>query len=311
MICTMLNLRSVDLNLLPVFEAAYEERSLSRAAQRLAMTQSAVSHAMTRLRGLFRDPLFIRQARGVVPTPLADMVYAKLRGALGSVRESVTEMQGFDPKTSQREFFVAIAHPLGPIIAVRLYQRLAHVAAQIRVTFSTRSRPVDLERGLRDGRVDAAVDWLSPAGDQFREAVAFDDALVAMAHRGHSALRQRSFRSVLESAQFVALRPRVEGDHPVPALRQWQRLNPIVALDVSEYIEVLMVAGQSDLLGLAPRSMEKLARETFDLRVLPSTPKTQSIPIKLIWHRGRDRDPAHVFFRKHLMACARQVVPGK
>ena len=308
MICTMLNLRSVDLNLLPVFEAAYEERSLSRAAERLAMTQSAVSHAMTRLRGLFRDPLFIRQSRGVVPTPLADMVYAKLRGALGSVRESVTETQGFDPRTSQREFFVAIPHPLGPIIAVRLYERLTHVAPQVRVTFSTRSRPVDLERALRAGRVDAAVDWLSPAGDQFREAVAFDDALVAMAHRGHSALRQRNFRRVLQSSEFVSLRPRVEGDHPVPALRQWQRLNPTVALDVSEYIEVLMVAAQSELLALAPRSMEKLARETFDLRVLASTPKTRSIPIKLIWHRGRDADPAHVFFRKQLMACARQVV---
>ena len=63
--------RSVDLNLLPVFEAVYEERSLSRAAIRLAMTQSAVSHALVRLRALFRDELFIRQARGVLPTPAA------------------------------------------------------------------------------------------------------------------------------------------------------------------------------------------------------------------------------------------------
>ena len=67
----MFNIRSVDLNLLPVFEAVYEERNLSRAAVRLAMTQSAVSHAVTRLRTLFRDNLFVRQSRGVVPTPIA------------------------------------------------------------------------------------------------------------------------------------------------------------------------------------------------------------------------------------------------
>ena len=79
----MLNLRSVDLNLLPVFEAAYEERSLSRAAERLAMTQSAVSHALTRLRALFKDELFVRQARGVLPTPAADRVYGKVHVALG------------------------------------------------------------------------------------------------------------------------------------------------------------------------------------------------------------------------------------
>ena len=73
----MVNLRSVDLNLLPVFEAAYEERSLSRAAQKLAMTQPAVSHAMTRLRHLFNDELFIRQSRGVTPTPIAKLVYER------------------------------------------------------------------------------------------------------------------------------------------------------------------------------------------------------------------------------------------
>ena len=105
MICTMLNLRSVDLNLLPVFEAAYEERSLSRAAERLAMTQPAVSHAMNRLRSLFKDELFVRQSRGVLPTPVADLVYANLRDALVSVRTAVAETRGFDPRTSQRQFF--------------------------------------------------------------------------------------------------------------------------------------------------------------------------------------------------------------
>ena len=70
----MLNLRGLDLNLLPVFEAVYEERSLSRAAERLAMTQSAVSHAMSRLRSVFRDELFARRPRGVSPTPVADKI---------------------------------------------------------------------------------------------------------------------------------------------------------------------------------------------------------------------------------------------
>ncbi len=70
----MVNLRGVDLNLLPVFEAVYEQGSLSRAAERLAMTQPAVSHAMTRLRGTFKDELFIRRSRGVMPTPVAELM---------------------------------------------------------------------------------------------------------------------------------------------------------------------------------------------------------------------------------------------
>jgi DNA-binding transcriptional LysR family regulator len=304
----MLNLRSLDLNLLPVFEAAYEERNLSRAAERLAMTQPAVSHALSRLRALFKDELFIRRSRGVLPTPVADLIYAKLRGALGSVREAVAETRGFDPRTSQRQFFVTIPHPLGPMMAVRLREQLARAAPGVKVAFSTRSRPVDLERGLREGRVDAAIDWLPPTADMFSESVVFNDGLVAMARRGHPALRRRSATPPFPSAEFVILRPRVEGEHPVPALREWLRLKLRIALEVSEFVEVLMVASQSDLLALVPRSMETIARGTFDLRVLHWIPKVSPIPIRLIWLTGRASDPAHAFLRKQLASVAKALI---
>ena len=191
----MLNLRSVDLNLLPVFEAIYEERSLSRAADRLAMTQSAVSHALSRLRSVFREDLFIRQPRGVVPTRVADRLYATLRGALASVRESVAETRSFDPATSDRKFFVAVSHPLGPMIAVRLRERLGRIAPGVEVAFSTRSRPMEIEQALRDGRIDAAVDWLVPERGPFHEVTLFEDAVVVVARSGHPALRRNDRRA--------------------------------------------------------------------------------------------------------------------
>lgn len=304
----MLNLRGVDLNLLPVFEATYEERSLSRAATRLAMTQPAVSHSITRLRSLFKDELFIRQSRGVLPTPVADMVYARLHGALGAVRDAVTETRGFDPRTSNREFFVTIPHPLGPIVAVRVRERLLRSAPHVRVEFSTRSRPIELERGLRDGRLDAAIDWLVPPGQQFSKALVFNDALIAMARRGHPALKTTSLPSLLQSVEFVSLRPRVEGEHPVPAMRELQRLRPRIALEVSEFVEVFMVASQSDLVGLVPSSMEKIARATLDLRSLKVARRWGPVPINLIWHTRRDGDAAHAFLREQLLVCARQVI---
>ena len=302
----MLNLRSVDLNLLPVFEAVYEERSLSRAAVRLAMTQSAVSHALVRLRALFRDELFIRQARGVLPTPAADSLYAKVRAALRATREAVMEMRGFDPKTSERKFFVAIPHPLGPMIAVRLREQLARLAPKVEVAFSTRSRPVELERGLREGRIDAAVDWLVPAAAQFRELALFDDGLVAVARKGHPAFRGRGAKTRLSDYEFVVLRPRVEGEHPLPGIREWQRLNLKIGLEVSEIIEIFMVASQSDLCGLVPRTMEKTARDLLGLKALPGSPKSASVPIKLVWHASRDADPAHRFLREQLARAAKQ-----
>ena len=304
----MLNLRGVDLNLLPVFEAVYDTRSLSRAAERLAMTQPAVSHAMNRLRSLFRDELFVRQSRGVLPTHTADAVYARLRGALSSVREAVAETRAFDPATSQRQFAVAMPHPLGPIVAVRLRERLARIAPRVKVEFSTRSRPIELERGLREGRVDAAIDWLPPGGTVFGESVVFNDGVVAMAREGHPIRRRRLSARSIHAVEFVSLRPRVQGEHPVPALRDWQRLGARVVLEVSEFVEVLMVASQSDLVALVPLSMQRVARGTFGLRILHSIPKAAPIPIKLIWHAGRERDPAHAFLRDQLARAAQEVI---
>lgn len=311
MICIMFNLRSVDLNLLPVFEAAYEERSLSRAAERLALTQPAVSHALSRLRALFDDELFIRRSHGVQPTPTADRIYARVRGGLAAVRAAVVESRGFDPATSERQFVVSIPHPLGPMMAVRLRERLARAAPHVGIAFSTRSRPVEQERGLRDGRIDAAIDWLAPAGGTLREAVAFDDGLLIMARRGHPVLRCRKPEEVVRAAEFAMLRPRIEGEHPVPALREWQRMSLRVALEVSEFVEVLMVAGGSDLLAPVPFSMERLARGTFGLRAVTAMRRIAPVPIRMIWHPARDRDPAHAFVRTELARAVGDVARGR
>jgi DNA-binding transcriptional LysR family regulator len=307
----MVNLRGVDLNLLPVFEAAYEERNLSRAARRLAMTQSAVSHSMTRLRTVFRDELFIRKTNGVEPTRVADLIYGRLRGAMGAVRDAVSETRVFDPATSERSFFIGISHPLGPMIAVRLRERLARAAPNVAVAFSTRSRPLEMERGLREGWVDAVVDWLPFGRGRYQELVLFEDSIVAVARTGHPALRRPLSLSELKKASFVNLRPRIPGDpHPVPGILEWRRLELNVVLEVSEFLEVFMVASRSDLFGLIPSSMVKFGGECFGLKPLKAGPKV-TVPIRLIWPIVRERDAAHEFLRKQIQLATNDVVPRR
>ena len=303
----MFNIRSVDLNLLPVFVAAYEERSLSRAAVRLAMTQSAVSHAVNRLRALFRDELFVRQSRGVLPTPGADRVYAKLRDALASVAAAVTDARGFDPATSERRFLVTVPHPLGPMIALRVQERLARSAPKFEVVVSTRSRPDDLDRALREERVDALIDWIAPKGGEIASAPLFDDAVIAVARKGHPALRDPASAKTLREGRFVSLRARVDEEEAPVGVREVRRLRLNIALEVSELLEVFMIAGESDLFGVIPRSMEGIARTTFGLRPLLAFPKAPALPIRLFWHASRTTDPAHAFLRNELGKVSRQV----
>jgi DNA-binding transcriptional LysR family regulator len=307
----MFNIRSVDLNLLPVFEAVYEERNLSRAAVRLAMTQSAVSHALGRLRFVFRDELFLRQARGVLPTSGADRIYAKLRSALASVRESVTDTRTFDPKASERKFVIAISHPLGPIIELHLQERLARLAPGVLVTTSTRSRPVDLDRALREGRVDAAIDWLAPVGSGFNTKLLFEDAMIAVARKGHPAFRSPVSMKQLQRGRFVGLRPRTEGGGGPAHIEAVRQHELDVVLEVSEILEVFLIASESDLFGLIPRSMEHVARHTFRLRSLMEFPRAPALPIALHWHASREADPGHAFLRKELSATTAEVVEGR
>jgi DNA-binding transcriptional LysR family regulator len=307
----MFNIRSVDLNLLPVFEAVYEEKNLSRAAVRLAMTQSAVSHALGRLRFVFRDELFLRQARGVLPTPGADRIYAKLRSALASVRESVTDTRTFDPRSSERRFVIAISHPLGPIIELNVQERLAAMAPKVMVTTSTRSRPIDLDRALREGRVDAAIDWLAPAGSGFNAQLLFDDAMIAVARNGHPAFGTSVSLKKLRQGKFVGLRPRTEGGGGPPHIEAVRHHGLDVVLEVSEILEVFLIASESNLFGLIPRSMEHVAGHTFRLRTLMGFPRAPTLPISLHWHSSRDADPGHLFLRKELGAATADVIAGR
>ena len=307
----MVNLRSVDLNLIPVFEAVYEERSLSRAATRLAMTQPAVSRAMSRLRTTFREELFTRHSRGVTPTPAADAVYTKLTGAMKQVREAVNESRGFEPATSQRRFSIVVPHPLGPILALKLLETFRKLAPNVQLTFDNRSRPPELERGLLGGAVDLAVDWLPPRHESLAEDHLFNDSLVAVARGGHAALRQSgTAREILDKWSFVRLRPRLEGDrNTVEGIRSWHQRSPKVALEVSEFLEVVVVTSQSSLLGLVPSSLAKFARPILGIQVVSGLPGT-SVPVRMIWRSNRRSDAAHKFLRQQVAAAVKEMWGG-
>ena len=267
---------------------------------------------MSRLRSVFRDELFVRQAKGVIPTPVADLIYGRLRGALGAVRDSVAETRVFDPKTSERRFFVGISHPLGPMIAVRICAsgspRRAEASKSPSAPDRGRSRSSgrcskDASTRPSTGSCPSAAGSASSRSSRTRSS--------RWRGSGHPALRRTPSISELKKGAFVALRPRIEGDeHPVAGIQEWRRLGLNYVLEVSEFLEVFMVAGQSDLFGLIPRSMTKFAHDAFGLRPLRAGPKG-TVPIKLVWHASRDADAAHAFLREQIELASNDVVPRR
>ena len=185
----MFNLRSLDLNLLTVFEAIYELGAVSGAADRLALSQSATSHALSRLREACKDDLFVRGRQGLSPTPVAKEMFPAIKQALEALRATLAEASGFEPARSQRQFRVSIPHPMGPLYALALREAVATVAPGIVLTFDTVSRPVDLEDNLRDGVVDIAIDWLPVTLDPFINKKLFDDQVVLLARSDHPSVQ--------------------------------------------------------------------------------------------------------------------------
>ncbi len=295
----MTNLRSLDLNLLTVFEVVYETHNTTEAAKRLGLTQSAASHALGRLREALRDDLFVRSGEGLKPTEAAVALYPAVRTALDGIRAAVTAKAAFDPGHAHDVFRIAIPHIIGPFVAMQLETSAKAKAPSVNLEFDTRTLPFDLLTDLEEGRTDVAVDWLAATEARFVNQHLFDDRLMLMVRRDHPRIREAPSLKMLERERFVSLhrRPgnwkRSSAVEAVLALRDWK-----IALKVSEFLELPMVVASTDLASVMPLSMAARIEAMGLVQLLPFPAALPPIAINLTWHAGRRRDPGHMWLRR-------------
>ena len=306
----MFNLRNLDLNLLTVFEAIYETGTVSGAADRLALSQSAASHSLSRLREACRDDLFVRNRQGLSPTPVAQEMYPAIKQALDALRATLAEASGFDPNTSQRRFRISIPHPMGPFYLLALRAAVAAAAPSVVLTFDTVSRPLDLEESLRDGVVDVAIDWLPAQLDPFVNGKLFDDRLVLVARRGHPSVGVGCTIVELLKTEFVNIHHRREIEHAPIALREFLELGIRETVHVSELLEIPTLVASTDLVGLFPASMGLLMEQRLGLQILPFPLELPPLPVYMIWHETRRHDAAHRWLREVVAEELGRFAPG-
>jgi DNA-binding transcriptional LysR family regulator len=178
----MNSIDSIDLNLLRVFHAIVEERSLTQAGERLTLSQPAISYSLGRLRTLFDDPLFIRTRSGMQPTPTALELSEIVGRALDTVREAMRHAERFDPVISARTFRVSLsdAGELAylPPICEALGQRAPHIKLQVGAT------PIDeIEEAMRANRLDFAIGHLPRLTATTSHLTLFEETYVCMTRR--------------------------------------------------------------------------------------------------------------------------------
>ena len=298
----MLNLRSIDLNLLTVFEAVYEEANQARASERLAMTQPAVSNAMARLRQVVGDDLFVPGPRGVTPTPIADQLYAQVHPALELVRLGIEGGHSFDPRTSTRTFRLAVSYAGGALGAGEFLRWARREAPGVTVSVRPLYRRAELAKRLREARLDLAVDNSPAADEDVISEPLTTEPLVVIARKDHPRIRGRlTLKQFLAEEHAVHYESRPSDAEP-EVYAAVAGLGHRVVIEVSAALGLPIVVSQTDLLALVTARMAEFFAKPLKLQILTPPFKAAPLPAYLIWHRSRERDPGHRWLRDGLRA---------
>jgi DNA-binding transcriptional LysR family regulator len=274
--------KRLDLNLLVTLEALLVEQNVTKAAERLHLSQPAVSAQLSRLRDVFDDPLLIPAQRGMTPTAKALELMGPLRQALDQVRSTVSTHQGFDPAKATLVVSIACTDYLQAAVVKPVLSALRREAPGVRVAL----RNLDiaqLEAQMVRGEVDLALMTPQAAPPSLRTRLLFDEHYVLIGRRGHPLLREGL--TVQEYAQMEHVIVSLRGgdfatpvDHALTGLGQ--RRN--VVLSATSFLMVPEVASQSDLVALVP---SRLVRDRGDqlLQVPPPFP-VEGFEVGMVWH---------------------------
>jgi len=309
-----MNFRTLDLNLLRVFDVVMTERNVTRAADRLAMTQPAVSNALRRLREATHEDLFIPSASGVTPTRQAEALWPSVRTALGGLREAF-DPRAFDPARDVRGFTLAMADATAAVIVPALVRALDAGQAKADLRFlplSTRDPRALLERGEADLALGffpglaavLAAEADGGPGPMVLEGLWGCDYVCVMRHDHPLAARKRLSLDDYCAAQHLRVsfagRPRGFVDEALALLGRERR----VMITMNQFHGAASVVRQSDLLTVLPRSFVPATGFAADLACKPLPFALPEIDVSLLWHRRHEHDPAQRWLRETLRAAA-------
>jgi DNA-binding transcriptional LysR family regulator len=298
-----MNLNKVDLNLFIVFDAIYTEANLTRAGQIVGITQPAVSNALARLRETFNDPLFVRTAQGMVPTPMAQNIIGPVRNALQQLRVSVQESRTFTPQQANKTYRISMTDLTEAVILPPLFQRLRRLAPNVQIeSFLSKRRETTKE--LAAGRLDFAVDAPLNTDPQVRHVKLMEDRYVCALRQGHPLAKDKLSLDEYLSLTHIQISSRRSGLGYVDLSLGKMGLQRKVALRSQHYMMASTVLQNTDMAMTVP---ERFARRHGLHYVQLPVNDVPSLETHLYWHESTDQDPANRWMREQIIEIAQQI----
>ena len=316
---TALNFRTLDLNLLRVFDVVMAERNLTRAAERLSITQPAVSNALKRLKDSVGEDLLTRVSSGVKPTPRAEALWPEVRTALGHLRAALSPGE-FNPQTDAASFRIAMADATAALFMPPLVSQIEQDQAltNLRVLpLATRDPSEMLERGDADlaiGYFPETISVLTSQGSDspLRHARLHDSEYVCVMREGHAlaepgALTLDSFCAADHLLVNFAGRPYGLADQALAALNRKRR----IVLTVNQYFTAGRVVANSNLVTVLPAYFVEATGYHEQVVTRPLPFDLAGLHVAMVWHQRNDRSSAHQWLRARLLeAAARHTTNG-
>jgi DNA-binding transcriptional LysR family regulator len=300
-------LGGLNLNLLAALDALLDERNVRRAAERLGVTQSAMSHTLRQLRELFGDPLLVRSGNRMLPTPRAEAVRRPLRQALLQLQAVVGDEAEFVPATAQRRFTLAASDAAAMTVLPVLIARLAAEAPGVDLDVVPVDRAM-LPAQLEAGEIDVA---LAPDGGEapgvHRQGL-YPTEFAVLARADHPGIGPRLTLDAYCRLPHALVVVTGHGPGLVDVALAQQGRQRRVALRIPYFLAAPVVLMGSDLLLTVPRDAAERFAERFALRVDDPPLPLPTGMVSMLWHERFARDPALVWLRALLCQC---VPPGR
>lgn len=297
-----LNLRQLDLNLLLVFDALMQEQNLSRAAQRLHLSQPAVSNALTRLRAQLGEQLFKRTAKGMLPTPEAQRLYGPVRQALQLLQTGLKPQAAFDGSAEQR-FCIAMNDYGQAYLLPALLARARQTAPGVTLAVHG-DEASDIAARLAGGGLDLAVDYIPLEGADLCYQAFHEEKLMVIGRAGHPAFAKGLTASAYQNSRHVAVHPRGGNNSPLEIVLGSAKVRRRVQLFVPNYLPIPLLVAQSDLLGTVPQYLAERAARSLALEIAPLPLALPAIQVSMIWHRQQDASPGLAWLRQCIAEAA-------
>ena len=291
-----MELADIDLNQLVLFQHLMVERRVSRVAEKLGLSQPAVSNTLAKLRRQFGDELFVRTPAGMMPTPFAEQLAEPIGYALGMIHSGLNQRSRFEPASVKRSMTIGMTD-IGEIVFLpALVERLRRDAPGVSLA-TVRTTATTLRDDMEAGKVDLAIGPLPQLKAGFFQRRLFRQRYVCLFRKGHALDRKRLSLADFKAAEHLIIVSAGTGHGKVDDLIRRAGIERHVRLTIPHFVSVGPLLRRTDMVATVTERLAESLAEPFDLTFRPHPVELPAVAINVFWHAKVHRSPAHQWLR--------------